>query len=234
MQRGRVALVTGASRGIGLAIVKELARRGLTIILTARDEKKGRDACCCARREGLDAVFHELDVREAGSIRDAVGFAERRFGRLDVLVNNAAISTDPHETALGVDAGEFRKTFETNLMGPLQLCQAAVPLMKTNGYGRIVNVSSARGAFHALTRDNAAYRVSKAALNALTCILADELNTSNVLVNAVAPGWVRTHMGGIRAPRSVEQGADTAVWLATLPDDGPRGGFFKDREEQPW
>lgn len=234
MEPKRVALVTGANRGIGLEICRQLARKGLTVVLTARREPEGQAACQELRQEGLDIRFHPLDVTSAESVSSAVAFVDRELGRLDVLVNNAGIALERRTLALEVDMETVSRTLQTNLVGPWMLCQAAVPVMKRGGYGRIVNVSSGVGSFSRLAAGFGAYRISKTGLNALTCILADELRDTNVLVNAVTPGWVRTHMGGVQAPRSLEEGAEAAVWLATLSDDGPRGKFFKDREEFPW
>ena len=234
MDERRVALVTGAGRGIGLEICRQLGRQGVRVILTARREEQGRAACDELRAEGADVSFQALEVTSAESIAAIREHVEREFGRLDALVNNAAVSLERGRYALDVDMDTVHQTLETNLIGPWRLIQAFVPLMKRAGYGRIVNVSSGVGSFSRLAAGYPSYRISKAGLNALTCILADELKETNILVNAVTPGWVRTHMGGAQAPRSVEEGAEAAVWLATLPDGGPTGKFFKDREEFPW
>lgn len=230
----RAALVTGANRGVGFEICRQLCKAGLAVVLTARDPERGEKACRRLTAEGLDARFHTLDVADPESARKAVAFAAAELGRLDVLVNNAAIALDHKLSVLDVDPGVVQRTFDTNFFGALRLCQAAIPLMQRNGYGRIVNVTSARGSFAKLGKGGPSYRMSKTLLNALTVILADELKDTNVLVNAVTPGWVRTRLGFIRAVRSTVEGAEGAVWLATLPDDGPRGKFFKDRQELPW
>ncbi|MCP4655136.1 MAG: SDR family oxidoreductase [bacterium] len=234
MTRRRVALVTGANRGIGFEICRQLGEAGLIVVVTARDAVRGRRAVAELARHGHEFHYCPLDVTDVKSIEQAKAFVEREFARLDVLVNNAAISKDRKYTVLDVDLELCHETFEVNFFGPLRLCRAWVPLMKRNGYGRIVNVSSGRGSFTKLAAEGACYRISKTALNALTCVLADELRGTGILVNAMTPGWVRTRLGGLRAPRSVSEGADTAVWLATLPDDGPHGRFFKDKEEFPW
>jgi len=227
----KVAVVTGANRGIGREIARQLAQRsGLTVVLTARDEKKGKAA---ARDLGIE--FHPLDVTSERSIAALAGFLEKTYGRCDVLVNNAGILADPRGSRiLDSKVETHRATLETNVLGPLVLTQALVPLMRRYRYGRIVNVSSAMGQLSDMGTGSPAYRVSKTALNALTLILAAELAGSGILVNTMSPGWVRTDMGGSGAPRSVAEGADTAVWLATLPDNGPTGGFFKDRKPIPW
>jgi NAD(P)-dependent dehydrogenase (short-subunit alcohol dehydrogenase family) len=156
-------------------------------------------------------------------------------GRLDVLVNNAGIIGGGWSTsAVDVDLDQVRKTLETNFYGTWRLTQGALPLMRRNSYGRIVSLSSGMGQLSDMGGHSPAYRVSKAGLNALTRILTAELGDENILVNSCCPGWVRSDMGGPHAPRSLEEGADTVVWLATLPDDGPRGGFFRDRQPIPW
>jgi NAD(P)-dependent dehydrogenase (short-subunit alcohol dehydrogenase family) len=229
-----VGLVTGANRGIGLEICRQLGAAGYTVVLTARDPEKGSRAVKALRKEGIEAHFQELDVTDSASARQAVDSVTRELGRVDALVNNAAIAIDPRESLETVDLDVMRRTLETNVLGALACCQAFLPVMKRQGYGRIVNVSSGRGSFSKLGAGGPSYRISKTALNALTVILADEVKDTNILVNAMTPGWVRTRLGGMKAPRSTAEGAETAVWLAMLPDDGPRGRFFKDREEFPW
>jgi NAD(P)-dependent dehydrogenase (short-subunit alcohol dehydrogenase family) len=227
----RIAVVTGANRGIGREIARQLAQRGdLHVVLTARDEKKGRAA---AKELGVD--FLQLDVAAGRSVDAFAKLVGKSYGRCDVLVNNAGILADPRGSrVLDSKAETYRETLDTNVLGPLMLAQALVPLMKKHRYGRIVNVSSAMGQLSDMGTGSPAYRISKTALNALTLILAADLSGSGILVNSMSPGWVRTDMGGSGAPRSVEEGADTAVWLATLPENGPTGGFFKDRKPIPW
>jgi NAD(P)-dependent dehydrogenase (short-subunit alcohol dehydrogenase family) len=229
---GRVALVTGANRGIGLEVARELAARGMTVLLGCRDVEKGREA---ARRLGPRVHGVALEVTEGASVAALVEAVEREHGRLDVLVNNAGVYLDEGVRGLDVDMETVGVTLETNTVGPLRLIQAFAPMMKRRGYGRIVNVTSGYGAMRAMDSGGVlAYKLSKLALNGMTRVLAAELRGTGVLVNVVDPGWVRTDMGGPGAPRSVEQGADTLVWLATLPDDGPTGGFFHDRKPVPW
>jgi NAD(P)-dependent dehydrogenase (short-subunit alcohol dehydrogenase family) len=230
----RVALVTGANRGIGLEICRQLGAAGYTVVLTARDPERGARAARGLRKEGLDARFQPLDVTDPASAGQAAAFVAAELGRLDALINNAAIAIDPEDALETVAPGVMRQTLETNLTGVLNCCQAFLPMMRQQGYGRIVNVSSGRGSFSKLAAGGPCYRLSKTALNALTVILADELKETNILVNVMTPGWVRTRLGGLKAPRSTAEGAETAVWLAMLPDDGPRGRFFRDREEFPW
>jgi NAD(P)-dependent dehydrogenase (short-subunit alcohol dehydrogenase family) len=230
-ENGRVALVSGGNRGIGLEIVRQLAGRGITVILGSRDEESGRAAA-----EGLsgDVVVRQLDVTDEGSVARLASFVEDDFGRLDILVNNAGISNDDGQRGMNADLDRIRGALEANLFGAWRLCEMAIPLMQRHGYGRIVNVSSGMGALEDMGGGSPGYRVSKTALNALTRILASELRGSGILVNSVCPGWVQTDMGSPRAPRPVEEGADTPVWAATLPKGGPTGGFFRDRRPIPW
>ena len=238
----RVALVTGANRGIGLAIASRLARLGLTVIIGVRDEKNGKEAEKRLTDNGLDAHFTLLDVSNATSIIAALGRIDDIFGRLDVLVNNAGIMIDPETGILELPLGLLQKTLETNTFGPLLLCQGCVPLMQRHNYGRIVNLSSTLGALAEIANPDSkykelmspAYRLSKIMLNGITSLLAQELRDSNILVNSVCPGWVRTDLGGPRAPILPEDAAETPVWLATLPDDGPTGGFFREHQPIPW
>lgn len=230
----RTALVTGANRGIGFEICRQLGREGYTVVLTARDEERGARSAATLAQEGLDVHFQQLDVADPASVRKAADRVASQLGRMDALINNAAISIDHKESLDSLDLDTMRQTLETNLFGALRCCQAFLPMMKRQEYGRIVNVSSGRGSFAKLGAGGPSYRISKTSLNALTVILADEVKETNILVNAMTPGWVRTRLGGIKAPRSLEEGAETAVWLAMLPDDGPRGKFFKDRQELAW
>ncbi|MCB1503675.1 MAG: SDR family oxidoreductase [Hyphomicrobiaceae bacterium] len=234
----RVALVSGANRGIGLEISRQLARLGQMVALGARDTAKGEKAADELRTEGLEVPVIALDVADPASCAKAVSDVAAMFGRLDVLVNNAGVFLDTTETgqqrALSVSPNTVEQTFRINTLGPLCLIQAAVPLMKQQGYGRIVNVSSGMGQLSEMGGGHAGYRLSKSALNALTRVMAAELASQPIKVNAMCPGWVRTSMGGPGANRSVEQGAETAVWLATLEEDGPSGGFFRDMKPIAW
>lgn len=240
MSKKHTALVTGANRGIGFEIVRQLAAKGVRTVLAARDIEKGRDAAGRLWAEGLEVSATALDVANAESIAACVAQIETDFGPIDILVNNAAILIDGPG---GFDASVFdltsetlRATFETNLMGPLELIRAVMPGMRRRGFGRVVNVSSAAGQLSDMNMGFPGYRMSKAALNALTCIAAAEIarDSADIKINAVDPGWVRTDMGGPDAARSVEHGAETAVWLATLPADGPTGGFFRDKKAIAW
>jgi NAD(P)-dependent dehydrogenase (short-subunit alcohol dehydrogenase family) len=227
----RVAVVTGANRGLGLEVVRQLAARGYRVVLGARDLAKGSEA---AARLGSDAVVaRKLDVTSKEDSDALAAFLRRTSGRVDVLVNGAAISYDTWQDAATADLAAVREAFETNLLGAWRAAQACVPLMRERGYGRIVNVSSGAGAISSMGAGTPAYATSKAALNALTRILAAELRGTGILVNAVCPGWVATDMGG-PGGRPVEEGAEGVVWAATLPDDGPTGGFFRDGGPIAW
>jgi NAD(P)-dependent dehydrogenase (short-subunit alcohol dehydrogenase family) len=231
----RIALVTGGNRGIGFEICRQLARKGLAVVLTARDAGKGKAAAKTLQDEGLAVEFHRLDVTSCRSIRACVASVAERRGHIDVLVNNAGVLLDPRGSRfLDSKLDTYRDTLETNLFGPLQLAQAVVPLMKANRYGRIVNLSSGLGQLADMGTGTPAYRLSKTALNALTRILAAEFRESNILANSMCPGWVKTGMGGDQAPKSPREAAETAVWLATLPNDGPSGGFFRDCKPVHW
>ena len=202
--------------------------------LTSRKVNQGLEAAEQLKREGGEIVFRPLDVTSQRQIKDLKHYVERYFGGADVLVNNAAVYPDEGRGVLEVESAVYHSTMDTNLFGPLMLCQEIVPGMVERGYGRVVNVSSGAGQISSMVGDTPSYRLSKLALNGLTLMLADEVRGSNVLVNAVCPGWVRTEMGGSAAPRSIEQGADSIIWLATLPDGGPSGGFYRDRALIPW
>ena len=229
----RIAVVTGANRGIGLEICRQLAGRGdVHVVLTSRDDGKGAAA---AKKLGGEVESRTLDVTKERSVKSLADYIGKTHGRCDILVNNAGILADPRGSRfLDSKVKTYRETLDTNLFGPLLLAQALAPLMTKQRYGRIVNLSSGMGQLADMSVGSPAYRISKTALNALTRILAADLKGNGVLVNSMCPGWVKTGMGGPTAPRTVEQGADTAVWLATLPDDGPTGGFFRDRKPIPW
>ena len=228
----RVALVSGGNRGIGREVARQLAARDYAVVIGSRDLAKGEEV---ARELGENVTARQLDVTDEESIVHCVASIAEDPGRLDVLVNNAGVTGGGWSTsALDVDLDEVRKTLETNLFGAWRLTEEVLPLMRKNRYGRIVNISSGMGQLSDMGGHSPAYRVSKTGLNVLTRMLTAELSDENILVNSVCPGWVRTDMGTQAARRSVEEGADTPVWLATLPDDGPRGGFFRDREPIPW
>jgi NAD(P)-dependent dehydrogenase (short-subunit alcohol dehydrogenase family) len=230
----RVALITGSNRGIGLATARQLSRRGFHVVLAVRDEGQGQQVAEGIHAEGGKATVLPLDVSRSESIRSAA----RRFAvgaeHLDVLINNAASYTDQGPTVLTLPRDNLSRTFETNTFGPLEVIQAFLPHLRRAGAARVINVSSGYGQLEGLSPDVPAYSLSKLALNGLTIMLAEALRADHIAVNAMSPGWVRTAMGGPNAPRSVEEGADTAVWLA---DEAPHewtGKFFRDRAVIPW
>ena len=233
----RVALISGANRGIGLEAARQLARKGVLVVIGSRDLDKGQAAAQSIVDEGYPAEVVRLDVTDGESIASAVEEIARRHGRIDILVNNAAILIDGpggfKSSLFELRADTARQTWETNVLGPLRLTQAVVPIMQRNGYGRIVNLSSGAGQLSDMRSGFPAYRLSKTALNALTILAAHEA-APGIKVNAVCPGWVRTDMGGPSATRDVTSGAAGIVWAATLPDDGPTGGFFRDGKAIPW
>lgn len=238
----RVALVSGAGKGLGRAIVAGLAARGLHVVVTARRLDRAREVAADLVERGGSARALALDVDDAASVKAAVADVLAVERRLDVLVNNAAVLLPGDDAPLSVSPETLVATLVTNVAGPLRLTQAVVPGMVRARYGRVVNVSSTWGSLTDTADPSAscddleapAYRASKAALNLLTLMLARQTRGTGVLVNALCPGWVRTDMGGPQAPLTPEQGADTALWLATLPDDGPTGGFFAERRPIPW
>jgi NAD(P)-dependent dehydrogenase (short-subunit alcohol dehydrogenase family) len=221
-----IALVTGANRGIGREVARQLAAAGHTVFVTARSERAAAEA---ARALGPNARPLRLDVTSEADI-DAVA---RDIDALDVLVNNAAITYDTWQRATTADLDVVRQAAETNLYGPWRLTQALLPLLRASAHPRVVNVSSEAASLTGMGGGTPAYSASKAALNALTRMLAGELRADGVLVNSVCPGWVATDMGG-PGGRPVAEGAASVVWAATLPDDGPTGGFFRDGRPLPW
>ena len=240
-----VALITGANKGIGLETAKQLAEAGVTVLLGARDLAKGEVAAASLRAAGLDVRAVKIDVDDPSHYATVAAYIEKEFGKLDILINNAGVLLDtfpgPNRTS-STSRDLLVKTFETNVLAPVALTQALLPLLKKSDAGRIVNLSSILGSLtlHATKGSpiyNAktfAYDTSKAALNSFTIHLAHELADTKIKVNSAHPGWVKTDMGGASAEKTPEQGADTLVWLATLPQGGPTGGFFRDREAIAW
>ncbi|MER6368213.1 SDR family NAD(P)-dependent oxidoreductase [Streptomyces mirabilis] len=221
-----IALVTGANRGIGREVARQLAVAGHTVFLTARSAEAAAEA---ARAAGPDAHPLRLDVTSEADITAVA----RDLSALDVLVNNAAITYDTWQRATDADLDAVREAAETNLYGPWRLTQALLPLLRASAHPRVVNVSSEVASLASMGGGTPAYTSTKAALNALTRMLAAELGPDRVLVNAVCPGWVATDLGG-PGGRPVAEGAASVVWAATLPDDGPTGGFFRDGQPLPW
>jgi NAD(P)-dependent dehydrogenase (short-subunit alcohol dehydrogenase family) len=223
-----ISLVTGANRGIGREVCRQLTELGHTVILTARDARAAAAAARAVRAEPLT-----LDVTDPAGAARAARWAQDRYGRLDVLINNAAITYDTWQRAVTADLAVVRAAAETNLYGPWLMVQEFLPLLRRSDHPRIVNVSSEAASLASMGGGTPAYTASKAALNALTRMLADELRRDKILVNAVCPGWVATDMGG-PGGRPVAEGAASVVWAATLPDSGPTGGFFRDGQPLPW
>ena len=236
-----VVLVTGAARGIGFEVARQLAQQGMTVIVGARDPEKGEAAARQMTGEGLDARSATVDVADGESVRRLAAEVEEEFGYLDVLVNNAAAFADWSETASTADLGTSRAVLDTNLFGAWRVCQAFLPLIRRSEHGRIVNVASGAGSHGepqfglAVGGAAASYGISKAALNALTSKLAAELEGTGILVNSVDPGLTATYPGAEdMGARPIPEGASSVVWAATLADGGPTGGFFRDGEPLPW
>ncbi len=238
-----VALVTGANKGIGFEISRQLANNGFTVVLGARDESKGTEAAARLRSEGLDVLSVQLDVTDPATAAAAARFLDERFGRLDVLVNNAGFS---QEFSLGtkpsaMSLATLKATYETNVFGVVAVLQAVLPLLRKSAPARVVNLSSTLGSLGSLSDPKSpfygvnvlAYNSSKTALNAITVAFAKELAPDRVSVNSVCPGWVKTDMGGAGAPRTVQQGAGIAVKLATM-ENPPTGKYLNDNGEIRW
>jgi len=244
MNKKKIALITGANKGIGLETARQLGKQDVTVLVGARGAGKGKAAVEKLRKEGIDAHAIEIDVTDPASIKSAADQVERDFGRLDILINNAGVMLDdkekkPSEQSLDV----WRKTFDANLFGLILTTQAFLPLLRRSEAGRIVNLSSILGSitYHAQpgspiyeSKSYAAYNVSKSAVNAYTVQLAYELKETNIKVNAAHPGWVKTDMGGAGATMELEGGAKTSVELATLGADGPNGAYVHMGESLPW
>ncbi len=229
-----IALITGATRGIGFEIARQLAERHLHVVIGARNAADGEKAVAAIRRQGGAATVLSMDVRDSASIQAATQGFSRIADHLNVLVNNAGVYPDRDVSILTVSRDHLTATFQTNTFGPIIVTQAFLPFLRKAPRARIINVSSGYGSLDELSPDVPSYCLSKLALNGATIMLAKALQGDGITVNSMCPGWVRTEMGGPTAPRSVEQGADTAIWLAT---DAPlefTGKFFHDRQEIPW
>jgi NAD(P)-dependent dehydrogenase (short-subunit alcohol dehydrogenase family) len=225
-----VAVVTGANRGIGFEVCRQLAEMGYEVILGSRELAKGMEAAKDLDQQNLTPC--QLDVSDDGSVMQAASWVRERFGRCDVLVNNAAILYDSSARASSAELATVREAMETNFYGAWRTTLAFLPMLRASQRGRIVNVSSQAGSLAGMGAGTPAYGTSKAALNALTRKLAAELRSDGILVNAICPGWTATDMGG--GGRPVPEGAASVVWGVTLPDDGPTGGFFRDGNPLPW
>ncbi len=235
MKTEKIALVTGANKGIGFEIIQQLASSGFQVFLTARDRQRGEEACRNLQRDGFSVEFLQLDVTDEDSIAQLAKELASRIDHLDVLVNNAGIILDAaNDSVLQVDPKVIVQTLETNTFGPLRLTQKLVPLLEKSSSGKVINISSGGGQLTDMGDWAPAYSLSKTALNAVTGMMAAALKDKNISVNSVCPGWVRTDMGGSSAPRSVQQGADTVTWLATEAPSDLTGKFLRDRKVIPW
>ncbi|HEY3133802.1 MAG TPA: SDR family oxidoreductase [Gemmatimonadaceae bacterium] len=234
MTEQRIALVTGGNRGIGLEVCRQLAQQGTRVVLGSRDPAKGIAAARPLITAGLAVEARQLDVADVRSIRECMNWVRKELGRLDILVNNAGIMVEDDDADPVEEIEIVRDTMQTNVYGPLLLSRLAIPIMKSRRYGRIVNLSSGMGSLAEMGAGYFSYRLSKAGINVVTRVLAAESEGMGILVNSVDPGWVQTAMGGRGATRTVQKGAESVVWLATLPDSGPTGGFFHDRKVAPW
>ena len=228
------ALVTGANRGIGREIARQLAARGLRVVVAAREESAAHDAAESIAQEGGQVEGLVLDVSDSASIAHAAREFAECFDRLEVLINNAGIYPDKDVTILTAARELFARTLHTNTFGPIEVVQHFLPSLRKSQAARIINMSSGYGQLDDLSPEVSAYCLSKLALNGVTIMLSRALVSEGIAVNSMCPGWVRTDMGGSEAPRSVEEGADTAVWLATEADRSLTGKFFRDRAEIPW
>jgi NAD(P)-dependent dehydrogenase (short-subunit alcohol dehydrogenase family) len=228
----KTALVTGGNKGIGLAVCKGLAEKGFRVFLGSRDARRGQQAVDGLHNKNVTLL--EIDVSNEESIQAAAKKLAAQTDRLDALVNNAGVYLDQSADALTVSSEVILNTFRTNTLGPLLVARAVLPLMQKAGHGQIVNLSSGMGQLSDMNGGSAAYRISKTALNAVTRILHTELGKYHIHVNSVCPGWVKTDMGGAGASRTVEQGADTIVWLAAGEAGHASGSFFRDRKPMAW
>ncbi|HET6407710.1 MAG TPA: SDR family oxidoreductase [Chthoniobacteraceae bacterium] len=238
----KIALVTGANKGIGYEIARQLGKLGCLILVGSRDKKRGQAATDRLKSEGIDAHLQILDVTHQPSLMRARIFIENEYGRLDILVNNAGAAHDKSLKPSEIPLDTVREVFEPNFFGVIAVTQALLPLLRKSDAGRIVNLSSTLGSLATLADPTSydgefrllGYGASKAAMNMFTVQLAHELRDTAIKVNSVHPGWIKTDMGGAEAPGTTEEGADTPVWLATLAAAGPTGGFFADRRTTPW
>ncbi|PJZ83156.1 SDR family NAD(P)-dependent oxidoreductase [Leptospira harrisiae] len=228
----RIALVTGANRGIGKQVSVDLAKQGIYVLIGARNPGEAEDTLTAVKAVGKGEIL-SLDVSKEQSISAALDTITGSFGKLDILVNNAGIFADPG-SFFDTTSEDLHRTLLVNLYGPLRLIQTFLPMMIQNDFGRIVNVSSGMGQLSEMGSGYPAYRISKTAINALTNVASAEAVGKNIKINSVCPGWVKTDMGGASATRPVEKGAETIVWAATLPDGGPTGKFFRDKKEISW
>lgn len=229
----KVAVVTGSNKGIGLEICRQLAKNNIEVILTSRNEENGKKAVADLQAQNLNVKYHQLDVLDENSIKSLSDYIDKEYGKLDILVNNAGIFVSSSDGVLKGDITNIKVSMDTNLYGALLVSRYLVPLMQKQNSGRVINISSGMSQLSTMGSGSIGYRLSKLSLNAMTIILAHEVKENNILVNSVCPGWVQTDMGGANAQKTVEEGADTAVWLA-LVDNNLTGKFFRERKELDW
>lgn len=233
METNKIAMVTGANRGIGFAVAKGLLQKGVKVIVTSRKEEDGIEAQEKLSQYG-EAVYHQLDVVDKNSIENLYTFIKAKYDKLDILINNAGINYDTWHNVQNADLDEVQKTLETNTIAPWRMIQTFLPLLRRSEAASIVNVSSGAGSLASQTGGTPGYSLSKLALNGLTLQFAHQLKSEGILVNSVCPGWVRTDMGGRGATKSPKEGADTIIWAALLDDSNMTGRFFRDRKEISW
>jgi NAD(P)-dependent dehydrogenase (short-subunit alcohol dehydrogenase family) len=229
----KTVLITGGNRGIGLETARQLAQRGFHVVIGARSEQQAQQAVRDLEKLGKASAL-VLDVSDSGSTARAAAAGFAPIGQLDVLINNAGIYPDEGLSILTVSREQMVATFQTNTFGALAVTQAFLPHLRKSPSGRVINLSSGYGQLDGLSANVPSYCLSKLALNGVTIMLAEALRAEGIAVNSMCPGWVRTDMGGASAPRSVQEGADTAVWLASEADQKLTGKFFRDRQEIPW
>jgi NAD(P)-dependent dehydrogenase (short-subunit alcohol dehydrogenase family) len=240
LNQKKIALITGANKGLGFEISRQLARLGIKVVMGVRDAIRGEVAVNQLLSDGLDVEFKCLDVTDAESIEAIRSYIEKTYGKLDILINNAGVCLDSGQKSSEVSLEVIRRTLETNFIGAVAMTQALLPLIHKSEAGRIVNMSSGRGSLTQHSDPNChyaktlAYNSSKTALNSFTVMLAAELKDTAIKVNSADPDWCRTDMGTEAATHSAKEGADTPVWLATLSAEGSTGGFFNSRNPVPW
>ncbi len=230
----QVALVSGGNRGIGLALTEDLARRGFQVILGSRSLAAGKTAAKPLTKQGLKVLAVKLDITNASDRKAVLKLIKTQFHRLDVLVNNAGVFLDTSDDSQKAKLADIRKSCEINTLGAFEMCRTFLPFMAKHQFGRVVNVSSGMGQLSEMNGGCPGYRLSKTALNAVTRIFSEEYKKHGILVNSACPGWVKTRMGGKGAELSPQEGAETLAWLATLPNDGPTGGFFREKSQIQW
>lgn len=234
--KNKIAMVTGANRGMGLALSQKLAQEDYHVIMVGRNKDQLRKESERLNSQQYTTEYFPADISDPESCHQLIGQLKNKFQRIDILVNNAGIYIDESSKveSLNFDDEDMQKTLNINTLAPFRLIKGILPLMRENGFGRIVNVSSGLGSLEGVSSHCFSYSVSKASLNIITKLFASEIKEQDIKINAVCPGWVKTDMGGPNASRSIEEGISGIFWAATLPADGPNGGFFRDGVAIPW